>query len=102
MLALDGVFEFCPNPWTACRCKILASSGGLLVGIAGRPMKRRRHLVADWAVRAHLIVLSTPSLAFLSPRLVEAEEPGGVPTPRSELAVQALDVRVLGRLARPG
>ena len=41
-------------------------------GIAGRPMKRRRHLVADCAVRAHLVVVSTPSLAC-SPRLVETE-----------------------------
>jgi len=74
------------------------SSGGGLAGIAGRPMKRRRHLVADCAVRAHLVVVSTPSLAF-SPRLVEAEEPVGVQAFRSELAVQAFDERIIRWLA---
>ena len=51
-------------------------------------------------VRAHLVVVSTPSLAFSS-RLVEAEEPVGVQALRTELAVQAFDEGVVGRLAGP-
>ena len=77
-----------------------ASSGGELAGIAGRPVKHCRHLVADRAVRSHLVVVSTPSLAF-SPRLVEAEEPVGVQALRPELAVQALTARIVRRLTRP-
>ena len=82
-----------------CQDDILASSGGGLAGIAGRPMKRRRHLVADRAVRAHLVVVSTPSLAF-SPCLVEAQEPVGVQALRPEFAVQAFDEGIVRRFAR--
>jgi hypothetical protein len=51
--------------------------GGGLAGFADRPMKRRRHLVADRTVRTDLIVIPKPNLAFL-PCFVEAEEPVGV------------------------
>lgn len=46
------------------------------------------------------IQVSTPSLAFLA-RLVEAEEPVGVQAFGAELAVQAFDECVVGRLAGP-
>jgi len=49
---------------------------------------------------SHLIVVSTPSLAF-SNRVVEAHEPVLVQAFRSELAVEGLDERVVGRFARP-
>ena len=63
-------------------------------------MKRRGHFVADCAVWSHLVVVSTPSLAF-SPRLVEAEEPVGIEALGTELAVQALDESVVHRFAGP-
>src|SRR5579863_205154 len=78
--------------------EILASSGGELAGVARCPMKRRRHVVADRAVRSDLIVVSTPSLAF-SPRFVEAQEPVGIAAFGAELAVQAFDESVVGWLA---
>ena len=62
-------------------------------------MKHCRYLVADRAVRSDLVVVSTPSLAFLA-RLVEAEEPAGVQALGAELAVQAFDEGIVGRLAR--
>ena len=68
--------------------------------MTGRPMKRRRHLIADRAVRAHLVVVSTPSLAF-SPRLVEAEEPVGVETLGAAFPVQAFDEGIVCRLTGP-
>ena len=46
-------------------------------------MKQAGTLVADRAVRSHLVVVSTPSLAFSS-RIVEAHEPMRVQTFRSE------------------
>src|SRR5438046_8451844 len=63
-------------------------------------MKHCWHLVADRAVRSHLVVVSTPSLAF-SACLVEAEEPIGVQALSPKLAVQAFDECVVGRLAGP-
>ena len=63
-------------------------------------MKRRRYSVVDRAVRSNFVVVSTPSLAF-SLRLVEAQEPVGVQTFNPELAVEAFDVGIIGRLARP-
>jgi hypothetical protein len=63
-------------------------------------MKHDGHFVADRAVRAHLIVVSTPSLAFSS-CLVEAQEPVGVQALGPEFAVQALDEGVVGRFAWP-
>ena len=48
-----------------------ASSGGWLAGFTGRRMKLLRRFPADRAVRAHIVIVSTPSLAF-SPRLVDA------------------------------
>ena len=78
-----------------------ASSGGRLAGFAGRPMKRRRHLVADRAVRSNLIVVSTPSLAF-SLGLVEAKEPVQVEALVAQRTIEGLDLHVVGRLAWPG
>jgi len=49
-------------------------------------------------MRAHLVVVSTPSLAF-SARLVEAEEPVRVEALGAELAVQAFDESIVGWLA---
>ena len=63
-------------------------------------MKHDGHFVADRAVRLHLVVVSTPSLAF-SPCLVEAQEPVGVQALGSEFAVQTLDEGVVGRFAGP-
>src|SRR5579864_5170548 len=60
-------------------------------------MKRRRHEIADRAVRSDLVVVSTPSLAF-SARFVEAEEPVHVQTLSAELAVQAFDEGIVRRL----
>src|SRR5213078_1794293 len=77
-----------------------ASLGDGLAGIAGHSMKHCWHLVADRAVRSHLVVVSTPSLAF-SACLVEAEEPIGVQALSPKLAVQAFDECVVGRLAGP-
>src|SRR5437667_1949978 len=77
-----------------------ASPGDGLAGIAGHSMKHCWHLVADRAVRSHLVVVSTPSLAF-SACLVEAEEPIGVQALSPKLAVQAFDECVVGRLAGP-
>jgi hypothetical protein len=74
--------------------EIPASSDGRLAGFASRQMKLFRHSVGDGAVRTHLIVVSTPSLAF-SPCLVEAEEPVGIQALRPEFAVQGLDEDVL-------
>src|SRR5207247_1890356 len=48
----------------------------------------------------HLVVVSTPSLAF-SACLVEAEEPIGLQALSPKLAVQAFDECVVGRLAGP-
>jgi len=53
-------------------------------------MKFSRSFVANHAVWTHLIVVSTPSLAF-SARLVEALEPIRVQALCAELAVQAFD-----------
>lgn len=48
----------------------------------------------------NFVVVSAPSLAF-SHRVVEAHEPVLVQALRPELAVEAFDERVVGRLARP-
>src|SRR5688572_28476261 len=63
-------------------------------------MKLHRRFVADRAVRTHLVVVSTPSLAF-STCLVEAQEPVGVQTFGSELAVERFDEGIVSRLAWP-
>jgi hypothetical protein len=55
----DGVLTLLPESWTTRGRNLRTSLGGRLAGIAGRPMKRRRHLVTDRAVRAHLVVVST-------------------------------------------
>src|SRR5665213_1333145 len=62
-------------------------------------MKFYRHFVADRTVWTHLIVVSTPSLAF-SACFVETEEPIRIQTFRSELAVQRFDEGIVGRFAR--
>ena len=59
-----------------------------------------RALIADRAVGSFLVVVSTPSLAFLH-GVVEAHEPVLVQALRPELAVEAFDERIVGRLARP-
>ena len=41
--------------------EICASSGSRMAGIAGCTVKHRRHLVANGAVRTHLIVVDRPS-----------------------------------------
>ena len=87
--------------WTTDGRKLRASSGGGPARIASRPMmKRRRHLVADGAVWTHLVVVSTPSLAF-SPCFVEAQEPVGVQAFGAELAVQIVDVGIVHWFAGP-
>ncbi len=48
----------------------------------------------------NLVVVSAPSLAF-SHRVVEAHEPVLAQAFRAELAVEAFDERIVGRLARP-
>ena len=63
-------------------------------------MKHDGHFVADRAVRLHLVVVSTPSLAF-SPCRVEAQEPVGIQALGPELALQALDEGFVGWLAWP-
>jgi hypothetical protein len=72
-----------------------------VAGMTGPPMKHCRHLIADRAVREHLVVVSTPSLAFSS-RLVEVEEPVGVETLGAEfpirLSMKELSVGLPGRL----
>lgn len=70
----------------------------------GRPRavhQRDRRLVTDRAVRANLMVVSTPSLHF-RPRVVKAHEPVSVQALCQELAVKRLDEAVVGRLARAG
>ena len=62
-------------------------------------MRFYRRFAADRTVWTHLIVVSTPSLAFSS-CFVEAEEPVCVQTLDSELAVQKFDEGIVGRLAR--
>lgn len=49
---------------------------------------------------AHLIIVSPPTLAF-SDRIVKAHEPVLVQTLRPELAVEAIDERVIGRRTKP-
>src|SRR6201996_4709424 len=63
-------------------------------------MKRRRHFVADRAMRSDLIVVSTPSLAFFD-RLVEAHEPVCIQALGPEASVEGFDERIVRRLARP-
>jgi hypothetical protein len=61
-------------------------------------MKRRRDFVVDRAVRAYLVLVSMPSLAFFA-RLAEGHEAAGVEALGAELAVQAFDESVICRLA---
>ena len=70
--------------------EILAHSGGPVAGMSGRPIKHRRNFDANCAVQAHLVVVSTPSLAF-PPRFVETEEAINVERLGAELAAQAFD-----------
>ena len=51
-------------------------------------------------MRSYFVVVSTPSLAF-SDRVIQAHEPVRVQAFRPELAVEGLDERIVGRLARP-
>jgi hypothetical protein len=64
-------------------------------------MKLSRSFDADRAVRTNVVIVSTPSLAFL-PRLVEAQEPVRVQALSSELSVERLDVGIVRRLSRSG
>ena len=63
-------------------------------------MKLHRRFIADRAVRTHLVVVSTPSLAF-STCFVEAQEPVGIQAFGSELAVERLDEGIVSRFAWP-
>src|SRR5260221_3676763 len=63
-------------------------------------MKLDRRFVADRTVWTHLVVVSTPSLAFCA-RLVERKEPIRVQTFGSELAVERFDEGVVGRFSWP-
>jgi len=71
------------------------------MGCAGAIHKRYRHLIADGAVRANLVVVSTPML-HLPAGVVKRQETVGVQTFCPELAVERLDERVVGRLPRTG
>src|ERR1700748_806123 len=75
-----------------------ASSETRLVGGAGPRMKLSRRFAAKRAMRTNVVIVSSPSLAFL-PRFVEGEEPVRVQTLRAEFAVERLDVGVVSRLA---
>ena len=71
------------------------SFAGWLAGVASRRMKLHRRFVADRAVWTNLVIVSTPSLAFLA-RLVEALEPVGVQTLGPKLPIQVFDEGVVG------
>jgi len=71
------------------------------MGCAGAIHERYRRLIADRAVRSDFVVVSTPFLHFL-PGVVKAHEPVGVQTFGSELAIEAFDESVVGRLTGPG
>lgn len=59
-----------------------------------------RRLVADRTVRSDLVIVSTPILHF-HPGVVKAHEPMRVQALGAELAVEAFDKPVVGRLAWP-
>ena len=61
-------------------------------------MKLHRRFVADRTVWTHLVVVSTPSLAFCA-GFVEAQKPIRIQAFRSELAVERFDEGIVGRLA---
>lgn len=62
--------------------------------------QRDRRFVADRAMWANLVIVSTPSLAFLL-RIVQAHEPVRRQALSPQLAVEGLDERVVRRLAGP-
>ena len=62
-------------------------------------MKLYRRFVADRTVWTHLVVVSTPSLAF-SPRVVEAHGPVRVEAFCPEFAVERFDEGIVGRFSR--
>ena len=64
-------------------------------------LQRNRDFVPDGAMRALLVVVSTPSLQFF-PGIVKAEEPMGVQTLGPQAPVEGLDEGVVSRFARPG
>jgi len=64
-------------------------------------LQRNRDLVPDGAVRALLVVVSTPNLQFF-PGVVKAEEPMGVQALGPQTPVEGLDEGVVSRFARPG
>ena len=76
------------------RWEIPTSFAGGLAGIASRRMKLFRRFIADRAVRTKLIIIATPSLAFLA-GLVEALQPVRVQALGPEPAIQALNERVI-------
>jgi hypothetical protein len=81
------------------RWEILSSFAGGLAGVASRRMKFYRRFIANRTVRTNLVIVSTPSLAFLA-CLFEALEPVRVQALGSELTVEAFDERIVGRFAR--
>jgi len=80
--------------------EILASSGGELAGVARRPMKRRRHFVADRAVRANGVVVE-PSGGERRAGMRQRDEQRLVEDFVAQAFVEALDEGVL-RGPRPG
>ena len=64
-------------------------------------LQRNRDFVPDGAMRALLVVVSTPSLQFF-PGVVKAEEPMGVKTLGPQTSVESLDEGVVSRFARSG
>ena len=64
-------------------------------------LQRNRDFVPDGAMRALLVVVSTPSLKFF-PGVVKAEEPMGVQALGPQAPVEGLDEGVVSRFARSG
>ena len=88
--------DFGPPGWAISRGQHLRRTG-CAVGIH----ERYRRFVADGAVRSDLAVVSTPFLHFLA-GVVKAKEPVLLQALGPELAVERLDVRIVGGFAGPG
>jgi len=88
-----------PVSWTIWREKIPPD----LLKVGWFPLscdhQRCRHLVANRPVRAVVVVVYSPRLAF-STSIGKVHEPVGIQALRSELAIQALDEGIVRRFAR--